>query len=56
MAAKKSQTKGSDRTTTATAIANSISTTLLGSMTNMGVMATSSGSVLLCLYAAKRLI
>jgi hypothetical protein len=56
MAAKKSQKKISCRTTTAAAAANSISATLFGRMINMGVMAISSGSVLLFLIAAKRLI
>ena len=56
MAAKKPQNKNRGRTTTAAATAHSISTTLLGSVINMGVMAISSGSVLLCLMAAKRLI
>ena len=56
MAAKKSQKKNSGRTTTAAAAVNSISTTLFGSVINFGVMAIISGSVLLCLFAAKRLI
>ncbi|EAQ33678.1 hypothetical protein NB311A_09941 [Nitrobacter sp. Nb-311A] len=54
MAAKKSQKKISGRTTTAAAAANSISATFFGS--NMGFMAISTGSILLCLFAAKQLI
>ena len=50
MAAKKTQKKNRGRTTTAAATAHSISTTLLGSVINMGVMAISSGSVLLLPY------
>jgi hypothetical protein len=56
MAAKKTQKKNRGRTTTAAAAANLISATLFGSVINMGVTAMSSGSVLLCLFAAKRLI
>ena len=56
MAAKKTQKKNRGRTTIAAATAHSISTTLLGSVINMGVIAISSGSVLLCLFVAKRLI
>ncbi len=48
--------KISGRTTTAAAAANSTSATLFGSLINMGFMAMSSGSILLCLMAAKRLI
>jgi len=55
MAAKKTQKKRG-RTTTAAATVNSISTTLFGSVINMGVTAITSGSVLLCFFAAKRLI
>jgi hypothetical protein len=44
------------RTTTAVATANSITATLFGSVINMGVTAITSGSVLLCFFAAKRLI
>lgn len=56
MAAKKLQKKNRGRTTTAVATANSITATLFGSVINMGVTAITSGSVLLCLFAAKRLI
>jgi hypothetical protein len=56
MAAKKSQKKISGRTTTAAAAANSISTTFFGSVINMGFMAISTGSIQLCLLAAKRLV
>jgi hypothetical protein len=56
MAARKSQKKISGRTTTAAAAANSVSATLFGSVINMGVTAVSSASVLLCLFAGKRMI
>jgi hypothetical protein len=56
MAAKKTQNKNRGRTTTAVAAANSVSSILFGTVINMGVTAISSGSVLLCLVAAKRLI
>jgi hypothetical protein len=56
MAAKKPQKKNRGRTTTAVATANSITATLFGSVINMGVTAITSGSVLLCFFAAKRLI
>ncbi len=56
MAVKKAQKKNRGRTTTAAAAANSISATLFGSMINMGITAITSGSVLLCLFAANRLI
>jgi hypothetical protein len=56
MAAKESQKNISSRTTTAAAAANSITATVFGSVINMGVTAITSGSVLLCLFAAKRLI
>jgi hypothetical protein len=56
MAAKKSKNKTSGRTTTAAAAANSVSATLFGTVTNMGVTAVSLGSILPCLTAAKRLI
>ena len=55
MAAKKPQKKNRGRTTAAAATANSITATLFGSVINMGVTAIASGSVLLCLFAAKRL-
>lgn len=53
MAAKKIQKKKRGRTTTAAA---AIPATLFRSVTDMGVTAISSGSVLLCLFAAKRLL
>jgi len=56
MAPKKPHKKNRGRTTTAVATANSITATLFGSVINMGVTAITSGSVLLCLFAAKRLI
>jgi hypothetical protein len=56
MAVTKVQKKKRGRTTTAASPANSIPETVLRNVIDMSVTAISSGSVLLCLFAAKRLI
>jgi hypothetical protein len=57
MAAKKnSKNKRGHTTIAAAAVPNSIPATLFGSVINMSVTLASSGSVLLCLFVAKRLI
>ena len=56
MAVKKVQKKKRGRTTTAASPANSIPATLIRNVIDMSVTAISSGSVLLCFFAAKQLI
>jgi hypothetical protein len=57
MAAKKPQKKKRGRTTAATAsVSNTIRSTMFRGVIDMTVTVATSGSVLLCLFAAKRFI